>query len=72
MGHCQGVISHPDIVIFSRTASTTGTVFIFIVFDFSFFINFRGALILCEVKLRNNSHCSKYFTVYQSKKSVQV
>ena len=57
MGYCQGVISHPDIVIFYRTASTTGTVFLFTVFDFSFFINFRGALILCEMKFRNNFPC---------------
>ena len=28
MGHCQGVISHPDIDIFSRTASTTVTPFL--------------------------------------------
>ena len=57
MGHCQGVISHPDIVIFSRTASTTGTDFIITPFDFSFFINFRGAMILCEMKFRKNIPC---------------
>ena len=55
MGHCQGVIIHPDIVIFSRTASTTGTMFT--PFEFSFFINFRGALILCEMKFRKNIPC---------------
>ena len=63
MGYCQGVISHPDIVIFYRTASTTGTVFLFTVFDFSFFINFRGALILCEMKFRKNNPYLMYYLV---------
>ena len=66
MGHCQGVISHPDIVIFSRTASTTGTVFTFewTVFDFSFFINFRGAMILCEMKfIKNNPYLILYLVI---------
>ena len=57
MGHCQGVISHPDILIFSRTASTTGTVFIISPFEFSFFINFRGALILFKMKFRKKIPC---------------
>ena len=62
MGHCQGVISHPDILIFSRTASTTGTVFIITPFDYSFFINFRGALILCEIS-ENIFHVLMFYLV---------
>ena len=46
MGHFQGVISLPDIVIFSRTVGTTGSVFIIKIFNLSFFIYFSGALIL--------------------------
>ena len=43
MGHFQGVISQPDIVIFSRTVGTTGSV---IIINLSFFIYFSWALIL--------------------------
>ena len=46
MGYFQGVISQPDIVIFSRTVGTTGSVFIIKIFNISFFIYFSGALIL--------------------------
>ena len=53
MGHCQGVISHPVIVIFSWTASTT----VASIYCISRSINFRGALILCKMKFRKNSLC---------------
>ena len=65
MGHCQGVIIHPDIVIFSRTASTTGTEFIITPY-FSFFSNFSSALILYERKFRKNSPCFNVLPCYEN------
>ena len=54
MGHCQGIISHPDIIIFSRTVRTTGTNFRIEIF--SFIIDFRGApliKLISNIKLDN-------------------
>ena len=44
MGHRQGIISHPDIIIFSRTVRTTGTTSWVVIF--SFIINLSCALVL--------------------------
>ena len=44
MGHFQGVISQPELVIFFGTVGTTGSAFIIIIFNLSFFIYFSGAL----------------------------
>ena len=44
MGQCQGVISHPDIIIFCRTASTAVTSFVWDILRI--LVNFSSTLVL--------------------------